>query len=57
MTLCGLPQIPKSLNPYIPLMSDRYFVETPIAGDQAILAGLEAHHLIHVMRRKAWRKR
>jgi 16S rRNA (uracil1498-N3)-methyltransferase len=33
-------------------MSDRYFVETPIAGDQAILAGLEAHHLIHVMRAK-----
>jgi 16S rRNA (uracil1498-N3)-methyltransferase len=31
-------------------MSERFFVETPIAGDQALLVGSEAHHLIHVMR-------
>lgn len=34
-------------------MSDRYFVETPIAADRAILSGPEAHHLIHVMRATA----
>ena len=34
-------------------MSDRYFVESPVTTDQAILAGPEAHHLIHVMRAKA----
>jgi 16S rRNA (uracil1498-N3)-methyltransferase len=28
----------------------RYFVETPIASDQAELTGAEAHHLAHVMR-------
>lgn len=33
-------------------MTVRYFVETPIAGDRAILAGDEAHHLLHVMRAK-----
>lgn len=31
-------------------MSERFFVATPITGDQALLAGSEAHHLIHVMR-------
>ena len=31
-------------------MSDRYFAETPISGDRAVLDGAEAHHLIHVMR-------
>lgn len=31
-------------------MSERFFVETPITGDRAMLAGSEAHHLIHVMR-------
>ncbi len=31
-------------------MADRYFVETPITGDQATLIGPEAHHLLHVMR-------
>jgi 16S rRNA (uracil1498-N3)-methyltransferase len=31
-------------------MTERYFVETPIAGDRAVLADGEAHHLIHVMR-------
>ena len=31
-------------------MSDRYFVETPISADRALLVGAEAHHLIHVMR-------
>ena len=31
-------------------MADRYFVETPIAGDRATLNGPEAHHLLHVMR-------
>ena len=34
-------------------MSDRYFVETPIAADRATLCGPEAHHLIHVMRATA----
>ena len=33
-------------------MADRYFVETPIDGFTARLAGPEAHHLIHVMRAK-----
>lgn len=33
-------------------MTDRYFVETPISGRQAVLSGPEAHHLIHVMRAK-----
>ena len=31
-------------------MTERYFVETPIAGDCALLTGPEAHHLTHVMR-------
>lgn len=31
-------------------MSDRYFVESPISGETAIVTGPEAHHLIHVMR-------
>ena len=30
--------------------ADRYFCDSPIRGDKAILAGPEAHHLIHVMR-------
>jgi 16S rRNA (uracil1498-N3)-methyltransferase len=34
-------------------MPDRYFSETPIVGDDAVLAGPEAHHLIHVMRARA----
>jgi 16S rRNA (uracil1498-N3)-methyltransferase len=34
-------------------MADRYFVESPIAGDCAELTGPEAHHLAHVMRAKA----
>ncbi len=34
-------------------MTDRYYVDTPIAGPQARLAGSEAHHLAHVMRAKA----
>ena len=33
-------------------MSERYFVETPVSGDRAVLGGAEAHHLIHVMRLK-----
>ena len=33
-------------------MADRYFVESPIAGDQARLCGAESHHLAHVMRAK-----
>ena len=33
-------------------MSERYFVERPIDGDYSLLAGSEAHHLIHVMRAK-----
>jgi 16S rRNA (uracil1498-N3)-methyltransferase len=33
-------------------MADRYFVENPIASDQATLGGAEAHHLINVMRAK-----
>ena len=31
-------------------MSDRYFVESPLVSDRAVLAGAEAHHLLHVMR-------
>ena len=31
-------------------MPDRYFVETPITGEQVTLTGAEAHHLINVMR-------
>jgi 16S rRNA (uracil1498-N3)-methyltransferase len=31
-------------------MSERFFVEQPIEGDQAILVGAEAHHLCHVLR-------
>jgi 16S rRNA (uracil1498-N3)-methyltransferase len=34
-------------------MSDRYFVESPILSDRAVLAGAEAHHLLHVLRAKA----
>lgn len=33
-------------------MAERYFVETPIVGDRAVVAGDEAHHLLHVMRAK-----
>ncbi len=33
-------------------MSDRYFVESPVTSDRAVLAGAEAHHLLHVMRAK-----
>jgi len=33
-------------------MADRYYVETPISGSQAVLSGPEAHHLMHVMRAK-----
>lgn len=32
--------------------ADRYFCESPIRGENAVLAGPEAHHLIHVMRVK-----
>ena len=31
-------------------MSDRYFIDEPISPGRAVLAGPEAHHLIHVMR-------
>jgi 16S rRNA (uracil1498-N3)-methyltransferase len=31
-------------------MPDRYFVQTPIAGEQVSLTGAEAHHLLNVMR-------
>ncbi|MGA2062037.1 MAG: 16S rRNA (uracil(1498)-N(3))-methyltransferase [Thermoguttaceae bacterium] len=31
-------------------MPDRYFVQTPITGEQVSLTGPEAHHLINVMR-------
>jgi 16S rRNA (uracil1498-N3)-methyltransferase len=34
-------------------MSDRFFSDTPIAGDHATLDGPEAHHLLHVMRAAA----
>lgn len=33
-------------------MADRYFSETPLTNERAILAGSEAHHLLHVMRAK-----
>src|SRR5687767_6148250 len=33
-------------------MPDRYFVETPITGQQARLEGAEAHHVANVMRAK-----
>jgi 16S rRNA (uracil1498-N3)-methyltransferase len=33
-------------------MSERYFSQIPIAGDQVVLLEAEAHHLIHVMRAK-----
>jgi 16S rRNA (uracil1498-N3)-methyltransferase len=33
-------------------MPDRYFSETPITPPDAVLAGSEAHHLLHVMRAK-----
>jgi 16S rRNA (uracil1498-N3)-methyltransferase len=32
------------------LMSERFFVESPIRDDRAALTGPEAHHLLHVMR-------
>jgi len=31
-------------------MPQRYFSQSPLAGDRALLAGPEAHHLVHVMR-------
>src|SRR3990172_5023056 len=34
-------------------MSDRYFVAEPISPGRVVLAGPEAHHLIHVMRAAA----
>ena len=34
-------------------MPDRYFIESPVVSECAILAGAEAHHLLHVMRAKA----
>jgi 16S rRNA (uracil1498-N3)-methyltransferase len=34
-------------------MTNRYFAEPPITGSRVLLAGAEAHHLIHVMRAKA----
>src|SRR5262245_25087921 len=34
-------------------MADRYFLDRPPTGEVAVLAGAEAHHLIHVMRAKA----
>ena len=40
------------LRPFRLPMSDRYFVETPVASDRALLTGAEAHHLLHVMRAK-----
>ena len=33
-------------------MTDRYYSESPLLGETALLAGPEAHHLIHVMRAK-----
>lgn len=33
-------------------MPNRYFSETPISGNRALLAGPEVHHLVHVMRAK-----
>lgn len=34
-------------------MTQRYYVETPITGDEASVVDAEAHHLAHVMRVKA----
>jgi 16S rRNA (uracil1498-N3)-methyltransferase len=34
-------------------MSDRYFIQSPVVADHAVLTGSEAHHLLHVMRAKA----
>jgi 16S rRNA (uracil1498-N3)-methyltransferase len=34
------------------LMANRYFVETPVISDRAVLTAAEAHHLAHVMRAK-----
>lgn len=34
----------------IPTMSQRYYCSEPITGPQVLLAGSEAHHLLHVMR-------
>lgn len=34
------------------ILPDRYFVESPVTSDRAILGGAEAHHLLHVMRAK-----
>jgi 16S rRNA (uracil1498-N3)-methyltransferase len=34
------------------IMSGRFFVDSPISGNHATLAGAEAHHLAHVMRAK-----
>jgi len=34
-------------------MSQRFFCESPIRGDEAVLDGQEAHHLLHVMRARA----
>jgi len=31
-------------------MTHRYFSQSPLVGDQALLVGSEAHHLVHVMR-------
>jgi 16S rRNA (uracil1498-N3)-methyltransferase len=31
-------------------MSERYFVDSQITSDRAVLSGAEAHHLLHVMR-------
>ncbi len=33
-------------------MSDRYFAESPLVSNHAVLSGAEAHHLLHVMRAK-----
>ncbi len=33
-------------------MSERFFCDTPVTGDQAQVTGPEAHHLLHVMRLK-----
>jgi 16S rRNA (uracil1498-N3)-methyltransferase len=33
-------------------MADRYFSESPLSGECAVLSGSEAHHLLHVMRAK-----
>lgn len=33
-------------------MSERFYTDRPIDGPQAVLAGPEAHHLLHVMRAK-----